>query len=804
MGFRSSPFRLRGDVQITGSQNVSGKIVVNDDGNASTIDALFIRSEITTPSAPADGDGGVLYVKSDGKVYWRSYEVGETDLTSGGGGGGGGGTPGGSNTQIQFNDGGSFGGSSSLVWNGSKVSVVGQVSASLGISASAFYGDGSNLSGITTSPHGSDTYVQFNDGGSFGSSQNFTWNDTALGLTGSLLVTGSSVFLGQTHSLTSSGSFTITSQNDTLTLTSKEKASLKSSNNSLDLSGSFVSVTGAIYLGASETPSLRIYGDTTSQYLQLSNVDGTILSNGSTAATVTLGNSAFISTNGNIHFSVRDEDYAKVGVGTVAPGATLDVYDSGSSVAMRVYSSASSPTSILQVMAEGNVGIGVDSPSTRLHVSQLENAYDKGFAIYNAAGNKSLNFWVDDTKRVIGAGSNNSIEFADDGALTFVGTSTFTTLELTGADSQQIFKAKSDSHDNIVLVSGSGKVGVKTSTLSKTFNVSGSVEHILPDSESEALVFKDDSSNEFLKIDTSNSNRVVFLNPGQTSDVIVKLGRSGDIIHSNRFYVPRGNQYIDLNSTAKRVDLYAADESRVNVGSNHGALTLSGSKIEYSSGSTQIITAGNGGYNGGSSDGISLYAQNSESKIYLKGALQAAGAAPYILVSGSEIQLTSWGTNKKIRNRLYDSTSVFTIEDGTTGNNNFMVVSASNETIQFSASQVDIQAPIKINSYNEVSFVSSSVSTTSQTVLDTYNKDSVKMAKYTVHGLDMTNSNIEVAEIIVYHSASDVHVLRTTTDYTSGSFMSFSGSINSSNVRLHVTCENNSNDIGFIRNLILK
>ena len=89
--FRSSPFRQSGDVQITGSQNVSGKIVINDDGDAATIDALHLRSEITTPSAPADGDGGILYVKSDGKVYWRSYELSETDLTTGGGGGGGGG-----------------------------------------------------------------------------------------------------------------------------------------------------------------------------------------------------------------------------------------------------------------------------------------------------------------------------------------------------------------------------------------------------------------------------------------------------------------------------------------------------------------------------------------------------------------------------------------------------------------------------------------------------------------------------------------------------------------------------------------
>lgn len=39
------------------------------------------------PSAPADGAGGILYVKNDGKLYFISQDVTETDLTAGGGGG---------------------------------------------------------------------------------------------------------------------------------------------------------------------------------------------------------------------------------------------------------------------------------------------------------------------------------------------------------------------------------------------------------------------------------------------------------------------------------------------------------------------------------------------------------------------------------------------------------------------------------------------------------------------------------------------------------------------------------------------
>ena len=49
---------------------------------------IAITSESSTPSQPSDGQG-YLYTKSDGKLYWRSYDVTETDLTSGGGGSGG-------------------------------------------------------------------------------------------------------------------------------------------------------------------------------------------------------------------------------------------------------------------------------------------------------------------------------------------------------------------------------------------------------------------------------------------------------------------------------------------------------------------------------------------------------------------------------------------------------------------------------------------------------------------------------------------------------------------------------------------
>jgi len=64
-------------------------IGVNDpDTKLEVAGAVHLSGEVATPSAPSDTDGGILYVKTDGKIYWISNEVSETDLTSGGGGSG--------------------------------------------------------------------------------------------------------------------------------------------------------------------------------------------------------------------------------------------------------------------------------------------------------------------------------------------------------------------------------------------------------------------------------------------------------------------------------------------------------------------------------------------------------------------------------------------------------------------------------------------------------------------------------------------------------------------------------------------
>jgi len=63
-----------------------------------------------------------------------------------------GGTPGGSNREVQFNNSSAFGASANFKFTtANELQVAGQISASLGVSGSEFYGDGSNLTAVTAS-----------------------------------------------------------------------------------------------------------------------------------------------------------------------------------------------------------------------------------------------------------------------------------------------------------------------------------------------------------------------------------------------------------------------------------------------------------------------------------------------------------------------------------------------------------------------------------------------------------------------------------------------------------------------------
>lgn len=98
------------DNALTRFDGTTGKLVQDstvtvDDNGAVTV------PEIAAPGTPAAGKV-VLYAKADGLLYSKDDAGTETVVT----GGGGGGTPGGSDTQVQFNDAGAFGGDTGLTF----------------------------------------------------------------------------------------------------------------------------------------------------------------------------------------------------------------------------------------------------------------------------------------------------------------------------------------------------------------------------------------------------------------------------------------------------------------------------------------------------------------------------------------------------------------------------------------------------------------------------------------------------------------------------------------------------------------
>jgi len=106
-----------------------------------TVDGLIDPTGLLlTPQAVAPGtdDGMIYYDSGDTKFYFR--ESGSWVAL-----GAGGTPPGGLNTQIQFNNSGSFGGSANLTWNGSTLGITGNITSSTSMTLGAASGTTGSL-----------------------------------------------------------------------------------------------------------------------------------------------------------------------------------------------------------------------------------------------------------------------------------------------------------------------------------------------------------------------------------------------------------------------------------------------------------------------------------------------------------------------------------------------------------------------------------------------------------------------------------------------------------------------------------
>jgi len=206
-----------------------------------------------------------------------------------------------------------------------QVSVSGSVSASVNISASAFYGDGSNLSGITTSPATPVSSVQFNSAGDFAGSSNLTFNGTTLtgSYTGSLaeLTTLSSSLMSlqpTSGSMAGPGSYLSLDTNNNVVLAAGDGATTSPAPpvNSIQFNNAST-FGGSSNLTYDSSTSFMVLSGT----MALSSSDDNVAFRIDNAQSTTLGPALFVTGSRGSDGAARQS----VGIGTDDPQYALDV-----------------------------------------------------------------------------------------------------------------------------------------------------------------------------------------------------------------------------------------------------------------------------------------------------------------------------------------------------------------------------------------------------------------------------------------------------------------------------------------------
>jgi hypothetical protein len=174
-------------------------------GTYATVVHVHTASNISDFSEAVDDRVGALLVA--GSNVTLTYNDGANTLTIASSGGSG--SPGGSDTEVQFNDGGAFAGDSGFTWNkttnvltvtggfsgpGSALTSLDASNLGSGTVPTARLGSGSasgttylrgdqTWATVSAGPAGNDTEVQFNDGGVMAGDSGLTWNKTTNVLT---------------------------------------------------------------------------------------------------------------------------------------------------------------------------------------------------------------------------------------------------------------------------------------------------------------------------------------------------------------------------------------------------------------------------------------------------------------------------------------------------------------------------------------------------------------------------------------------------------------------------------------------
>ena len=245
-------------------------------------------------------------------------------------------TAGGADTNIQFNNNGSFSGSSGLTTDGS-----GSLSASVHVSASTFYGDGSNLTGVTASAvnvaDGPEYAIQFRRdspvSGEISGSADLIWVPASNTLSGTY-----AQFTAATASAISFNGAANTA-----------KITNNGSNLNINSPGSIVLSSGNSNVSSSANVSASAF--------YANGVELTVGGGGGGGGIFTELDSSNAYTTSSLSVGTSD-----------APGATLHVSSSGDEALFRV-DGLTEIEPVLFVTGSGRVGIRVADPTYALDVS---------------------------------------------------------------------------------------------------------------------------------------------------------------------------------------------------------------------------------------------------------------------------------------------------------------------------------------------------------------------------------------------------------------------------------------------------
>jgi len=503
----------------------------------------------------------------------------------GGTGGGGAGTPGGSNTEIQYNNGGTFGGSPNFTFDG--VSHV-RVTGSLTVSGS------STFTNIGPAAFNGNTSMT---GSLFVSSS----NATQLQVGSNLLFVSSSGQVGIRNTVPNSDLeiYGVGSNNGTLRLT-------RGNNNAnyVALSGG---TSGAIYnintsgvqdhiFQTGGTERMRISGSGnvgigTSTPATALEVNGVIRTPQMSIGGLDSGRNQFLTyTSGPVYrmFSTLGQ-YASLGIGSLSVGSTyggisgsantvfiegntsigtttqsarLQVRGSGATsatTALRVENTNASAS--LVVLDDGSVGVGTSTITAKLDVRiNQANASTVPYLnlLNDAAGYVGYTF-----KKVgsndLGLYGNYTTPPAmlwkyvstNEGYVGINTASPVASLHVSGSSGSVLLKIDSPASSSILYISGSGNVGVGTSTPTQKFTITAG--SVLLDN-TYALKIKNSTGTE-LDMITLNGGNSLYLGSGQR-EVFIRAG------NNNILYVTSSavgintstpSATLDVNGTARYV-----------------------------------------------------------------------------------------------------------------------------------------------------------------------------------------------------------------------------------------------------------